>query len=247
MSSDYSCSNVSDSSTPLAGFEGPEKLIEIWFANARLRAVDLSVWEAMLSLVKCQILSSVHNQFCDAYLLSESSLFVYDDRLVLKTCGTTTLLHAVPEMIKIAKTTGDCAIQAFFYSRKSFLYPDRQEWPHGKWEDEVGYLDDMFPSNAFEASGYVLGKINGNHWCLYIATPGGIDCNGDALDSTVAASEVEQDDITIEILMTNLDTEKMKKFWRTPQELEQAKMAKNSSAKKHTFLGQQNRLYVFSF
>ena len=65
--------------------------------------------------VKCLVLSTVSNDYIDAYLLSESSkytslyqrgaclmylcagMFVYPRQLVLKTCGTTTLLNAIPE------------------------------------------------------------------------------------------------------------------------------------------------------
>jgi S-adenosylmethionine decarboxylase len=67
-----------------APFEGPEKLLEIWFApspadvpgassitNGRygLRMVKRSVWEDMLAIVKCQILSVVEGTETDAYLL----------------------------------------------------------------------------------------------------------------------------------------------------------------------------------
>jgi S-adenosylmethionine decarboxylase len=67
-------------------FEGPEKLLEIWFtpsptdvqaASAAstidgkhgLRKVDRSVWEDMLAVVKCQVLSVVEGTETDAYLL----------------------------------------------------------------------------------------------------------------------------------------------------------------------------------
>jgi S-adenosylmethionine decarboxylase len=62
-------------------FEGPEKLLEIWFApsvadlddsaspKCGLRRVDSSVWEEMLDIVKCKVLSVVHGDEMDAYLL----------------------------------------------------------------------------------------------------------------------------------------------------------------------------------
>ena len=65
-------------------FEGPEKLLEIWFAPSPahlpdasahanglfgLRKVPRAVWEDMLDIVKCKILSAVHGPEMDAYLL----------------------------------------------------------------------------------------------------------------------------------------------------------------------------------
>lgn len=71
-----------DTSTP-GPFEGPEKLLEIWFApspaeiphttaeNSRsgLLAVDRQIWEEMLDIVKCKVLSVVKGTEVDAYLL----------------------------------------------------------------------------------------------------------------------------------------------------------------------------------
>ena len=69
---------------PAGPFEGPEKLLEIWFApspahlpdaaHARdgkigLRRVPRAVWEEMLAIVKCKILSAVEGTEMDAYLL----------------------------------------------------------------------------------------------------------------------------------------------------------------------------------
>ena len=67
-----------------APFEGPEKLLEIWFAPSPadvpdasstitgkhgLRGITRSVWEDMLAIVKCKILSVVEGTETDAYLL----------------------------------------------------------------------------------------------------------------------------------------------------------------------------------
>lgn len=65
-------------------FEGAEKLLEIWFAPSAadvpdalspehgrtgLRKVEPAVWEQMLAIVRCKVLSSVQGQEIDAYLL----------------------------------------------------------------------------------------------------------------------------------------------------------------------------------
>ena len=65
-------------------FEGPEKLLEVWFAPSPdlladasatpdgkfgLRKVPKAVWEEMLDIVRCKILSHVEGAEMDAYLL----------------------------------------------------------------------------------------------------------------------------------------------------------------------------------
>ena len=77
-----------DDDTASGPFEGPEKLLEIWFEPSApavdvsetgndlkksgrlgLRTVDRAVWEEMLDIVKCKVLSVVYGQEMDAYLL----------------------------------------------------------------------------------------------------------------------------------------------------------------------------------
>lgn len=73
--------SVSESSQ----FEGAEKLLEIWFAPSPtdveraapltgdgkygLRRVGRAIWEDMLEIVKCKVLSVVEGSEIDAYLL----------------------------------------------------------------------------------------------------------------------------------------------------------------------------------
>eukprot|EP00467_Chlorarachnion_reptans_P019486 CAMPEP_0114500392 /NCGR_PEP_ID=MMETSP0109-20121206/7938_1 /TAXON_ID=29199 /ORGANISM="Chlorarachnion reptans, Strain CCCM449" /LENGTH=364 /DNA_ID=CAMNT_0001678047 /DNA_START=255 /DNA_END=1349 /DNA_ORIENTATION=+ len=198
----------------MSNFEGPEKVLELWFApvdsdandkktapEKGLRAIERKVWEKMLNLVKCQVISTIGNEHLDAYLLSESSMFVYPRQLVLKTCGTTTLLEAVPELLKIAKSVG-LAVQDVFYNRQNFFFPDKQLHPHRSFSDEVKVLDSYFRNG----SAYVVGKVNGNHWNFYNA------------EKKQILSEINKvEDVTFEMLLTGLNPKLMKPFYFNPQ------------------------------
>jgi hypothetical protein len=57
------------------GFEGPEKLLEMWFAEnpaesgLGLKSISRQLWEDMLTEVGCKVLSVVKSAGVDAYLL----------------------------------------------------------------------------------------------------------------------------------------------------------------------------------
>jgi S-adenosylmethionine decarboxylase len=195
----------------------------------------------MLDLVHCKVLSIVESDHVDAYLLSESSLFVFPHKVILKTCGTTTLLYGLPRLLEIAALIANfphadanlplgVAIAAapyrVFYSRKNFLFPNRQQGPHRSWRDEVQFLDRLF----IGGSAYMIGKMNGGHWYLYITEPHTeltpevspieeafpkTDTKFLNLPSTKFGSngiEAEEDE-TLEILMTDLDETKARQFY----------------------------------
>lgn len=169
-------------------------------------------------------------------------MFVFPHKLILKTCGTTTLLSGLPRMLEIAalvagfphsvanlvQGTGVAAMPyRVFYSRKNFLFPDRQRGPHRSWRDEVKSLDRLF----LGGSAYMIGKMNGEHWYLYLtepntiltppATPDRPETETKMLDlplkrSTVKACKVndeDEQDETLEILMTDLNKENAKQFY----------------------------------
>jgi S-adenosylmethionine decarboxylase len=198
----------------------------------------------MLELVNCKVLSIVESEDVDAYLLSESSMFVFPHKLILKTCGTTTLLFGLPRILEIAAIFGGyarstapsgrgIAIAAppyrVFYSRKNFLFPDRQHGPHRSWRDEVKSLDKLF----LGGSAYMIGKMNGEHWYLYLTepntmlTPPASPTHSDspietetkvlslptAIHGIKKGSMCEAEDETLEILMTDLDEENAKQFY----------------------------------
>ena len=64
------------------------------------------------------------------------------------------------------------------------MFPERQRGPHRDWRAEVEYLDQIFPNGA----AYTVGKVNGDHWLLYITSPG-----EDMFGSTAPNSPAPQD------------------------------------------------------
>ncbi|KAI8662175.1 hypothetical protein LRP88_03734 [Fusarium phalaenopsidis] len=229
-------------------FEGPEKLLEVWFAPSPtslpptapangLKAVPADTWVPMLDMVNCKVLSVLDSDNMDAYLLSESSMFVFPHKIILKTCGTTTLLLGLQRMLHIAAKYGfpfhnassvnDIRAAAtpyrVFYSRKNFLFPEKQQGPHRSWKQEVKYLDDMFDGG----SAYMVGKMNGDHWYLYLTSPNQqamtpprtpeSEVNGPLAKIPVGTSfgtgPSGHHDETLEILMTDLDPENAKQFY----------------------------------
>lgn len=207
-------------------FEGPEKLLEIWFycdknhipANPNgqkltLRDIPVETWIQILNLVKCEILSIKDTPVMNAFLLSESSLFVYDHRLILKTCGTTTTLLCLPYLFEVLERdlcwsfrcgkdrcnkdkSGDNKDKfepyKVFYSRRAFMFPSKQKSIHKNWADEVEYLNNFFCNGK----AYVVGRYDkGKHWNLFVT---------DTKKAGQIGSVKEEEDETLEILMTGL-------------------------------------------
>lgn len=198
-------------------FEGPEKLLELWFAltpeklpaswnGKSLFDIPLLEIENLLNVVHCQILSKIHNEHFHAYLLSESSLFVYPHKMVLKTCGTTTTLLCLDKLTQLIQSFIDPTLENLksiyrvFYSHRSFMFPEKQIDIHQNWDSELSHLNNYF--NSSTAKQYILGDQSDkcNQWHFYV--------NGD-----VNLVTVPSDDITVEILMTNLDPAIASKFY----------------------------------
>lgn len=71
-----------------------------------LRRVPQSVWAEVCKDAKCSILHLESNPQFDAYLLSESSLFIFPERMIAKTCGQTMLLNLIPHLFTLAEAVG---------------------------------------------------------------------------------------------------------------------------------------------
>ena len=95
-------------------FEGSEKRIELQFKHDQaegcsvgLRELKRDTLNHLMSQAACEIVSKTSNDVFDAYVLSESSLFVHPTTWVLKTCGATQLLSCLP----VSPTRFDGALQ----------------------------------------------------------------------------------------------------------------------------------------
>jgi S-adenosylmethionine decarboxylase len=89
------------------------------------------------------------------------------------------------------------------------MFPERQLGPHRDWKHEVQYLDNIFKDGA----AYTVGKVNGDHWLLYLTTPDG---NQSHAPTPAAFNSMGDDllpDFTIEILMSGLATEARQQFF----------------------------------
>ncbi|OMJ16287.1 S-adenosylmethionine decarboxylase proenzyme [Smittium culicis] len=247
-------------------FEGPEKLLEIWFCPKDsstqaphnqssqdsnvlgMRSIPLDDIEKMLMLVNCSIIQSHSNGFCDSYILSESSLFVYPNKLIIKTCGTTTLLLALQRILDLASEY--CKYLSpfkVFYSRKSFMFPELQQIPHNSWDNEVSHLNSFFPTG----SAYTIGNLNSDYWHLFIASLDPISTQVDQKIPSKTITPPNKGDTTIEILMTGLDPKCMELFYcsegtRSVEGLEGGKFVENSSGISSIYSKANVFSYLFS-
>mmetsp|Transcript_26367 Transcript_26367/g.90139 ORF Transcript_26367/g.90139 Transcript_26367/m.90139 type:complete len:889 (-) Transcript_26367:1469-4135(-) len=192
-----------------SGFEGSEKRLEIDFFTATadprgLRALTRTQLDAMLKLASCEIVSARHAELFDAYVLSESSLFVYPTKLVLKTCGTTGLLHAAPEAVALAKQVG-LSVRRVKYSRASYLFPEEQAAPHRSFNEETAFLESHFSMLGAGGSAYVLGDaLRANlQWHIYCA-----EAKTVSVDKTLTN--------TLEVCMTGIDRTLAAQFFQEP-------------------------------
>lgn len=188
-------------------FEGSEKRIVVTFTSpcaeerSLRECIPRHVLEEMLGYAECEIVSKQSNMEQDAYVLSESSMFVSDTRIMLKTCGTTKLLACIPYMLDAAKQYANMEPCKVKYSRASFLFPEKQPEPYQKFEDECNLLQSIFElyPTMDARSAYVLGDaLHHLQWHVFSA--------GVSLGETASK--------TLEIAMTGLDTVKASQFYK---------------------------------
>jgi S-adenosylmethionine decarboxylase len=173
-------------------FEGPEKKVELALLPGQpsLRARGRAYWEMIVEKSRAQILSSVSNESMDAYLLSESSLFVTDTWLTMITCGRTDLVSAVDQL---CADLGVANLQYLVYERKNAHF---QEYQPANFFDDARRLAALMPGKSFR-----FGDGDDHHVFLF------------HLDRAYAPAA---DDLTLEILMHGIDPAASKVFMSGP-------------------------------
>ena len=163
-------------------FEGSEKKLEMFFSPVMvpLRYKKKSFWDKLCSKASARIISSFSNSFCDSYILSESSLFVWDHRLLILTCGNTSLVSAILSLLKHFKKED---VELLFYQRKNELFPYSQKT---SFIEDLEKIKRKIPGQAFG-----FGSPDEHHFRLF--------------HSSGRAGPMDSEDRTVEILMYDLD------------------------------------------
>lgn len=180
-------------------YEGTEKRLEVIFQvnhQSGLTSYSRDDWAQLLTLAKCTILSQIKTVIFTSYLLSESSLFVYNDRVIIKTCGTTMPLNILNPLIDMAKLIGLTPAQ-IIYSHNVFLDPSRQPYPYNSFDQELKVLGSTSDNAATAAAESWLNLES--CWYGY---------------SRILTSGIERSPM-LEIIMTELNPQIMNKFYKT--------------------------------
>ncbi len=164
-------------------FEGPEKKLELVVdeSHGSLRKKGDGYWSAVVKAANAEILSTLRSDSCDAYLLSESSLFVFDDHLTMITCGRTTLVDAAAMLL--SEISRD-QVRLLVYERKNELFPRSQP---SSFYDDARRLNDLLPGRALR-----FGEQDDHHIHLFHSS---------------ATYQAQSGDTTLEILMHGIPEE----------------------------------------
>jgi S-adenosylmethionine decarboxylase len=136
-------------------FEGSEKKAEVVVNNqtlSLLNDVSNEFWQELVECCNAKILSSIEHDHCKAFLLSESSLFVWDDRFLILTCGVTQLVNSIEYFIKNINAAD---IAHVTYQRKNEYFSNAQLSSFG---DDINVL-----SKYLNGKAYRFGEMYSHH------------------------------------------------------------------------------------
>jgi len=169
-------------------FEGPEKKLELVVTPdfPSLRSLGEEMWRRVVAAAGTKVLSVLRNDQCDGYLLSESSLFVFDHWFVIITCGQTTLVAAVEETLRSIPPD---AVAFMVYERKNEHYPEHQPTT---FYDDARRLQAMLPGRAIR-----FGDEHGHYIQMF---------------HTTRPFRPQTTDPTLEVLMHAIDPDVAERF-----------------------------------
>ena len=163
-------------------FEGSEKKIEIIFSKKipSLRSLPESFWRKVVKACGAEVISISRFPKIDSYILSESSLLIWDYRLIMITCGKTVLPKA---LLKILKKVSKDQIEILFFQRKNELFPQIQK---------STFIKDLrLIQKKIKGKSYQFGLLHQHHFFLF---------------HSHSDFQCDKQDQTLEILMYNSDS-----------------------------------------
>lgn len=175
-------------------FEGSEKKVEVVVSSefqGSLRDLGDSFWAELVSHAKAQVISKVESESLSAYLLSESSLFVWDKRFTLITCGVTQLVKAVDFFLKQFEARH---LLSIIFERKNEFMPEEQ---FTDFQQDIQLLNTHLKGQAFQ-----FGQPDKRHLYLY------------HMDQPFNPPTT---DMTLEVLMYDIQGEAKEVFSKTYQ------------------------------
>ena len=139
-------------------FEGSEKKIELILSpdSPSLLERPLAFWKKIVHTAGAGLISHIRFPKVHSFILSESSLLLWERRLVLITCGKTRLLKS---LIKLLKSFPEETVAAVFFQRKNEFFPWDQK---SCFFNDVGRIAKILPGKAFR-----FGPLSDRHFFLF--------------------------------------------------------------------------------
>ncbi|WP_299002998.1 hypothetical protein [uncultured Shewanella sp.] len=167
-------------------FEGVEKkiLVKVSDKHISLRQFDADFWAYLVSFSRAKILSKISSTQCDAYLLSESSLFVWDKAFLMLTCGDSTLVDSLIHFM--SQVHKDAVVQVRYCRRNEFMPALQQQ----HFLDDISLLKQKINGRA-----YRIGHLDGHHQYVFhadLAVLNPVEKSHDKINS----GEIKRDEIS---------------------------------------------------
>ncbi|KYN99711.1 S-adenosylmethionine decarboxylase/ornithine decarboxylase [Plasmodium gaboni] len=165
-------------------FEGIEKRViiklkeDFFKGNKSLNSfldIPKELWEEKLKYIGCSIVSEIsenkkerRDERCRVYLLSESSLYIFDNSLFIKTCGKTRVLFFIPfvvdllvyQMTNVSIIEKNCVYDETFIEKNKFnnitefieKYFDYCFFTHMNYRNKTkdGYFEQEYPHKSID-------------------------------------------------------------------------------------------------